>query len=137
MLPAHGAWAAAVAQQTSQKTFRIAEGNDVSEVVLSVYPDQAAGAKGIPADEASSAEREGWAVSVAYKAAPDMFLFQRTFPTEREGRGAFDDLAAACAQVEGFVRQQKMDKAQEATAALMEKFKSNSGETPILPSAQA
>jgi hypothetical protein len=133
----HGVWASMMAGQTSQKTFRVAEGGDVVEIVLSVYPDQKAGNDGLPPEEASSAEPEGWAVSVAYKAAPDTYLFSRTLPTEREGRGAFDDLVKAAAEVEGLVRQEKFEEAEKATTALMDKFKANSGETPILPTGQA
>ena len=132
----HGVWASVLAGQAAQKTFRIAQGGEVLEIVLSVYPDER-GAPGVPADETSSAEPEGWAVSVAYKSAPDTFLFSKTFPTEREGRGAFDDLSKASAEVEGLVRQEKLDEAEKATSTLMEKFKSNSGATPILPTGQA
>jgi hypothetical protein len=128
----HGIWAAALlGQQHSQKTFRIVEGRDVVEIVMNIYPDQKKG----PDD--SSAEQEGWTVTCTYKAAPDTFLFQRTFPTEREARGAFDDLAKAAGEVEGLVRQEKFDEAADATAALMDKMKANSGETPILPTGQA
>ena len=41
MLPRHGVWAAEVAGQTSQKNFRVASGNEVQEITLTLYPDQA------------------------------------------------------------------------------------------------
>jgi hypothetical protein len=133
----HKIWAASLLGQAVQKTFKVAEGGDVVEIVISTYADSRGGKDGLPAEEASSAEPEGWAVSVAYKSAPDTFLFSRTFPTEREGQGAFNDLVTAAATVEGLVRQEKFEEAEKATADLMEKFKANSGETPILPTGQA
>jgi len=123
----HGIWASSLIGQQAQKSFRIAEGNDIVEIVLNILPDQ----KNAP--EGSSAETEGWMVSVAYKAAPDTFLFSRTFPSEREARGAFDDLAKVSAEVEGLIRQEKTDEAVKATEELKKKLKSNSSETPILP----
>lgn len=136
-MKAHGSWAADLAAQPAQKSFRVAEGDDVVELVLSIFMDAPDGQDGMPPQDASSAEPSGWAVSVRYKAAPDTVLFNRTFPTEREARGAFDDLSKASAEVEGLVRQEKLDEARKATESLMEKFKSNSSETPILPTGQA
>ena len=127
----HRVWASSLLGQQAQKTFRIAEGKDVLEITLTFYPDQK------KAPEGSSAEPEGFGVSVAYKAAPDTFLFQRTFPTEREARGAFDDLSKVAGEVEGLIRQEKMDEAVKATEAFKDKMKSNSSETPILPSGRA
>lgn len=134
---AHGSWAAALAAQPTQKNFRVAEGDDIVELVLTLLQDSPEGNDGLPASDASSAEPAGWAVSVRYKSAPDTVVFNRTFPTEREARGAFDDLSKASAEVEGLVRQEKLDEARKATESLMEKFKSNSSETPILPTGQA
>lgn len=136
MLRPHGSWAADLAGQPTQKTFRIAEGNDVVEIVLTILQDDGQAA-GIPADEASSAEPIGWTLSGTYKSAPDTVIFKRTFPTEAEARGAFDDLSKSAAEVEGLVRQEKMDDARKATDAFMTKCKSNSGETPILPTGNA
>ena len=104
---------------------------DVVEIVMNLYPDERVGS------DDSSAEPEGWAVTVSYKAAPDTYLFQRTFPTEREAQGAYDDLANVAAEVEGLVRQEKFEEADQATADLLDKMKANSGVTPIMPTGQA
>ena len=127
----HQIWAASILGTQVQKTFRISEGQEITEIVLNLYPDERMGS------DDSSAEPEGWAVSVYYKVAPDTFIFQQTFPTEREAQGAFDDLANVAAEVEGLVRQEKFEEADKATTALLDKMKANSGETPILPTGQA
>ncbi len=136
MLKPHGSWAAALSGQPTQKTFRIAEGNDVVEIVLTIMQDDGASTESIP-EETSSAEPTGWTLSGTYKSAPDTVIFKRTFATETEARGAFDDLSKAAAEVEGLVRQEKMDEARKATDSFMTKCKSNSGETPILPTGNA
>ena len=133
----HASWAADLAGQPSQKTFKVAEGNDVVEVVLTIFQDENDAAGQIPESDASSAHPQGWGLSCVYKSAPDTYIFQQTFPTEREARGAFDDLSKACAEVEGLIRSEKMEDARKATDALMTKMKSNSGDTPILPTGQA
>lgn len=136
-MKAHASWAAELAGQPSQKTFRIAEGDDVLEIVLTLFQDENDAAGQIPEPDASSAHPQGWGLSAVYKSAPDTVIFKQTFPTEREARGAFDDLSKAAAEVEGLVRGEKMEEARKATDALMTKMKSNSGETPILPTGQA
>lgn len=139
MIRNHQVWASALqaaeqgdTRQSIQKDFRVTSGDEIVEVAVNLYPDKKGGG-GLDQQQASSAEPEGWNVSVSYKSAPDTFIFSRTFPTEREGRGAFEDISKQAAEVEGFIRQEDMEKARGATQAFMDKLKSNSSATPILP----
>jgi hypothetical protein len=129
MLP-HRIWSALVLGQAQQKSARIYEGGDVHEILLTLFTDEPNGKDGLPADQASTAEPAGWSVSVAYKVSPDTVIFQRTFPTEKEATDVFKDITMAAAEVEGLIRQEKLEEAQAATVSFMNKMKSNSSEPP-------
>ena len=124
---------AAAPQQTP---FNVVVGGEVMELIINVQPD-GKGAEGLPKNETSSAGPEGWLVSGWYKSAPSEVVFSKTYPTSREGIGAFNDLCKFAGEVAGLVAQEKLEEAEKATTALLKKFESNSGETPILPSGQA
>jgi len=124
-------WAAAVAGQPMQKVFHVLPaGSDAQEVTITMFEDNPSA----PGD--TSAEQTGWGVSVAYKSAPDEFLFSKNFPAESTARGAFDDLSQVAAGCEGLVRQQKTEEAQKATAEFLKKCGANTGSTPITESRQ-
>ena len=82
-------------------------------------------------EDKASAQVQGWGVSAGLQAAPNEKMFEKTFVTEREARGVFDDLADAASKVEGLVRQEKLKEAEAATAELIKKFSANSSDTPI------
>jgi hypothetical protein len=129
-MQSHRIWASLVLGQAQQKSAKIYEGGDVHEILLTLFQDKPGGADGLPADQASTAEPDGWAVSVAYKVSPETFIFQRTFPTDKEASDVFQDITMAAAGVEGLIRQEKFDEAQQATVAFLNKMKGNTSETP-------
>lgn len=121
----HKVWADAVLNgPVQQKGFRIYEGGNPNDILITMYQSQ----NQVP--EGSNAEPGSWSVSVAYKSAPDEYLFQHSYLTDRQAKGVFDDLVNAAANCEGLVRQEKFDEAAEATQKLMDKFKANSSDTP-------
>lgn len=127
---AHRIWSALVLGQAQQKPAKIYEGGDVHEILLTLFKDEPGGKDGLPADQASTAEPAGFSVSVAYKVSPETYIFNRTFPTEKEASDAFQDITLAAAGVEGLIREEKFDEAATATNAFLEKMKGNSSETP-------
>ena len=129
MIP-HRIWAQLVLGQAQQKSAKIYEGGDVHEVLLTLFQDEPQGKDGLPADQASTAEPAGWAVSVAYKVSPETFIFQRTFPTDKEASDVFQDITTAAAGVEALIRQEKFEEAGTATTTFLNKMKSNTSEVP-------
>ncbi len=127
---AHRLWAKLVLGQAQQKSAKIYEGNDVHEILLTLFKDEPSGKDGLPADQASSAEPAGFAVSVAYKVSPETYIFNRTFPTEKEATDVFQDITTSAAGVEALIRQEKLDEAAQATVSFLNKMKSNSSEVP-------
>lgn len=121
----HGKWASILAGQPLQKTFRIVQTGDVQELLLTIFESQSS------TEDKASAQVQGWGVSAGLQAAPNEKMFEKTFVTEREARGVFDDLADAASKVEGLVRQEKLKEAEAATAELIKKFSANSSDTPI------
>jgi hypothetical protein len=127
---AHKLWASLVLGQAQQKSAKIYEGGDVHEILLTLFQDEPGGKDGLPADQASTAEPAGWAVSVAYKVSPETYIFNRTFPTDKEAADVFQDITTAAAGVEALIRQEKLDEAGQATVTFLNKMKSNSSEVP-------
>ncbi len=54
-MKAHGSWSAELAGQPSQKTFRVAEGNDVVEIVLTIFSDAPTAGADMPAEDVATA----------------------------------------------------------------------------------
>ncbi len=106
-----------------QKTFRVTEAAEVRELVFTMQQKTATPA---PSQDAGGV----WNVSVSWKAAPDQVPFTRDFQSEKEAKDVFDDLCKEAAEVEGLIRSQKMEEAATKSSALMQRFESNSSETP-------
>ncbi len=131
-LAAHAAWRHRFQAKVDKKTFRLADSKNprhAENVDLSILQDA-------PEAGGSSAEHAGWVVDVRYTNAPDVILFSQNYVDEATARKVMDDLAVVAGEVEGFLRQEKFDKAAEKTKEFMDKMAANSGQTPVAPTEQ-
>ncbi len=128
MLVPHKIWASSLfAAGTEQKRMRVCQDGAPTDVLLTLLNSAPGTTDGQPN---SQAEPSGWSVQVAFAASPDTVLFNRPFVNESEARGAYKDLVSATAEVEGLLRQEKMEEATAATAKLFVKYGANSTNPP-------
>jgi hypothetical protein len=131
-LGAHVLWAAQFLKAADKKSFRIVDSKspkNAENVDISILPDQ-------PGLDGSTAETPGWVVDVRYSNAPDVVLFNKSYIDESTARKVMDDLSMVAGEVEGFLRQEDFEKAQEATKKFLDKLHANSGQSPVTPEAK-
>jgi hypothetical protein len=112
-------------ESQAQKQFRVYENGVSNDILITIYDATPA-----QPDETAMAESGDWMVQVSYKASPDTILFEHGYDTQEQAKGVFDDLVKAAAEVEGFLRQEQLDRASEATENLKKKFDANTSNVP-------
>ncbi len=128
----HGLWASlVVAEGAFEKRYKLYEGGEAREVILTLVDSSQKGGEGMAPDQASAARPGGWRVTMAYAVAPDKVIFDNTYATEKTARDVMTDLSRAAAEVEVLVRQEKFTEAEEATKGFLEKMQANTATPPI------
>ncbi len=127
MLP-HKIWVARLFGQEGQKQLRICYKGSPTDVTLTIFNDAPQAQE--DGGSTSSAKPAGWTIQVAFVASPDNILLDRSFVSETEAKNAYGDLVKATAEVEGLIRQEKMDEASKKTDELIRKYSANSTQVP-------
>ena len=128
-LGAHALWAGQFLRAADKKSFRIVDSKNpknAENIDISIIQDQ-------PGLDGSSAEKPGWVIDVRYTNAPEVTLFNQSYVDEPTARKVMDDLSMVAGEVEGFLRGENFEKAQEATKKLLDKMHANSGQAPVTP----
>ena len=118
-----GIKADAVPQKKSFRVMNQGGGNAVDSIDISILPDT-------PAEGASTAETAGFNVSVALTKAPDVAIFDTTYPDQTTAENVFKDLCLLAGEVEGKIKLSDFEKAKEDSKKLFERFTANSGSIP-------
>ncbi len=124
----HALWLSALFGEAKQKRLRICLKSHPTDIVLSLLnSNPSAMAEGV---KPSDAEPGGWQIEVTYAASPDDLIFKKVLSSETEANQVFSDLIKATAEVEGLLRQEKIEEASKATDQLLTKFGANSSNLP-------
>lgn len=114
-----------------QKSFRVIDSRGEEGAVVAINITMVPNSQAADPANPGAPDVVGWTISVSYENAPDIELFTKTFPTEKQAQMVMDDLSQATAEVEGLIKQQKFEEASQKTTDLEKMFTANSTEQDV------
>ena len=123
----HKSWMNLIAEAVEQKSFNIMdpsgsidpEGSEgIREIDITLLQDE-------PGPGNSSAEKSGWVIHVRYSVAPDIIVFEQTYPSEDAAKRVYEDFIGLAAEIHGLIKAEQFEKAQEQSDELLKKMDAN------------